>query len=153
MVMAQRRASAGGSDRSGEGERGAVARTRGVAEAPDRAVRRVGLSLASVHLSVERTASDARSDPCRGAGSHPRRTRQRAVPRGRAQARDHAGLAAVIRGEAAVTTPEASRTVAGGPSLSERPPENEIVRIFDSGRSRGSNTKRREFPPRPLPRS
>src|SRR5436853_724334 len=34
---------------------------------------------------------------------------------------------------------------------SERPPENEIVRICDSGRSRGSNTKRREFPPRLLP--
>src|SRR4051794_3168900 len=115
MVMAQRRASARGSGRSREGKRGAVARSRGVAEAPDRAVRRVGISLASVQLSVERTAVDARSDPRRGVGSHPRRTRQRAVPRGRAQARDHAGLAAVSR-EAALTTPEASRKVAGGPS-------------------------------------
>src|SRR4051794_28293685 len=115
MVMAQRRPRTRGIDRSGEGNRGAVARSRGVAETADRAVRGVGISLASVHLSVERTATDARSDPRRGVGSHPRRTRQRAVPRRCAQARDHAGLAAVIR-EAALTTPEASRKVAGGPS-------------------------------------
>jgi hypothetical protein len=47
----------------------------------------------------------------------------------------------------------ASRRVAGGPS--EASDHRKIIaRIFiDPGRGRGSNTRRREFPPRPLPRS
>ena len=47
----------------------------------------------------------------------------------------------------------ATRRVAGGRARSARPPVNVLVRGTDAGGRRGSNTKRREFPPRPLPRS
>src|SRR4051795_11541148 len=47
----------------------------------------------------------------------------------------------------------ASRTVAGGPSEASDHRIHDVA-IFDRPRrGRGSNTRRREFPPRPLPRS
>ena len=50
-------------------------------------------------------------------------------------------------------TPEASRTVAGGPSEASDHRYTNAPGVIDPGWGRVSNTTRREFPPRPLPRS
>ena len=47
----------------------------------------------------------------------------------------------------------ATRMVTGGRARSARPPVTMGDLSLDPGGCRGSNTRRREFPPRPLPRS